>query len=219
MIRPLPPLLAIPLLIMLQVTGCDDLAPDATTRIGAPAQLARLVGTKPGLQRAVSAAARGEVSSFAAQIPAGSEQDYGFSDRAELGSLMVGPSLYRMVSLGRDGRLSPLDEWRAVVMTGGRYRCLCTVARVGGSWRVVDLGAATLAGELEALDNGAQGGGQRAILRAHELRVDFLWRAAAQKPEQLIPMRSAQRTLGIGPGPLSWTELKPLLRRGLHVPR
>lgn len=226
--------MAAPVLWLFSLAGCDEMAPAHPGLVGqtAPGLLASLTVPTPGLWRAVTAAARQELSSFVAQIPRGREREYGFSSRAELRRLSPGP-IYRMVSLERLGQemrssardMGDLagDQWRVAVLAAGRYRALCTVSRVRGGWHLVDLGAATLARELQALERttpASRTPAVRVLVRAHALGADFLLRAPGQGPARLIPLESARRSLGVGPDSLSWAELQALAQKAEpHVPR
>lgn len=158
---------------------------------------------QPEIQQAVHAAGRAQLQPLLRRIPAGLLGGHGFADPAELTRAKAGP-LYRMVALD-PGRLAagspapfvPQEVWRLAVLVAGEHRALATLTRVAGRLQAVEIGAAGLARELGALDEAGEGG---AILRVHALRCDFFVGAPTgeQRTWRALPLRSAQRAMGLG---------------------
>jgi hypothetical protein len=171
-------------------------------------------------------AARARLAFLLDRIPVGFEKHYGFRNRVEFGRASAGAP-FRVVTLA-DGdirlgtyRPLPVGVWRVPVVVDDEHRALVTVARMQGSWRAVEIGAAVLAKDLEHT-LGQVGGApaQRTILRVYPLRSDFLILAHRDaRPEEgsIHPLESARRFLGFEVGSsLDADRLVDLLRAYLE---
>jgi len=120
-------------------------------------------------------------------IPEGYESRYGFENREELAeaSLSLPYQMYTIhpdMFLGdaaiTDEMIVPVDEWRFPVVCSGRTRALLTVAKVKDKWQAVDIGAAQLASEIDAIERNSSSKGNRdirkIILRLYQIRSDFV---------------------------------------------
>ena len=75
-----------------------------------------------------------------------------------------------------DQTLVPTGLWRFLVMAGGRPVGLLTLARVSGQWRVVEVGAAKLAEDLDAMASrhAAKGALRLRFVRITSAHLDLL---------------------------------------------
>jgi hypothetical protein len=164
-------------------------------------------------EQLVTRTATQSLMTWLAKIPAGQERGYGFSDRQEFEQATVGQPV-RMATINPQSVLAQanldhklveqLQVWRVPVLVKGDYRALLTVARVQGSYRTVEIGAAGLAGELGHFAQagiGLQANQRTFILRIFQLRSDFVLVAADEaelEAGEIYPMQSARMYLGLG---------------------
>ncbi len=181
--------------LTLSFAGCDQ-APYSHARTQPQAL------TLPGLERLIAA------------IPAGQEGEYGLPGRDSLDRATLGTRYRMFFWLPGRGRswadaVAPLQIWRAPLVLEGRYLALVTLAMDDGRLQAVELGAAALARELEALETPSPGQ-EPGILRAHSLGSDFLisGNGAARRA---IPLASAKRNLKLSASPLKERALLDLL--------
>lgn len=134
------------------------------------------------------------------------ERGYGFASEDELSRADLG-RLFRVYA-ATDPHQEPFfaaqQIWRVTVTVDGEARALVTVAKVGDRWEAVELGAAGLARELDAVAQG-QGPTSSGLLRIYPLRCDLV-APSTEEPQSdwsIIPLRSARRQLGLGAGPMS----------------
>jgi hypothetical protein len=177
---------------------------------------------------AVRVTAAAQLPRMMAAVPRGLERAYGFeetTDGVATADARVS-RLYRVVTVdprrvgGGDPReaLAPQEVWRAAIEVRGAVRSLLTIARVGARWEAVEIGAAALARELDAVEARrreplAEVTG-RALLRVYPLRSDFLMLSAGGEPLEemaIYPLRSAARHLGISAEPLDAARLIKIL--------
>jgi len=73
--------------------------------------------------------------------------------------------------------LESTGEWRIPVMVNGENRIMMTVVKKKNKWKIVELGARVLAGELQEFDRNLQLRSQDAprILRVFQVQSDFLF--------------------------------------------
>jgi hypothetical protein len=138
------------------------------------------------------------------KIPIGSENQYGFDNRESFISARTGtpyevytfsPSFFTG-SLDPDlNYLVPAGEWRVPVLVNNSNKALLTVIKGGSGWQIVDIGAATMAKELEKMNQELKPGqSPLKIVRIYQLQCDFI---TADNPTLspddilLIPMRSS----------------------------
>jgi hypothetical protein len=161
----------------------------------------------------VATTARQSLQTWLAKIPEGREKDYGFSTREEFARATIGVPL-RMATItpqavlesgpAERGKVQIYDAWRAPVLVDGEYRLLLTVARIGPSLKVVEMGAANLAAELGHFRGegiGSKAGTSTLLLRLFQLKCDFLLVAGEDgRPESgwFYPLQSARLFLGLG---------------------
>ena len=109
----------------------------------------------------VTDAAKVGLKHFLDLIPAGSRQQYGFSetgllDKAYLGDPfnlhIITPDALFSYSEGVPvaSILTPIDQWYFPVMMGNQIRCFLVVDRMDGRWEAVSLGYVTLAQVYES---------------------------------------------------------------------
>lgn len=134
----------------------------------------------------VNAAAESGLSHMLASIPKGYELKYGFANREEFGTTTIGvpyqmqtihPEVMKGNAAITDDMITSVEEWRFPVICDGRVRALLTVAKVEGRWQAVDIGAATLASEIDTLEKSlslAKLNINRIILRLYQIRSDFI---------------------------------------------
>jgi hypothetical protein len=119
-------------------------------------------------------------------IPQGYELKYGFANREEFAIATIGTP-YQMYTIHpdvmkdnvtvTDDMITSAEEWRFPVICNGSIRALLTVAKVKGQWQAVDIGAATLASEIDALEKGLSLKRReinRIILRLYQINSDFI---------------------------------------------
>ena len=136
--------------------------------------------------RDVNMAAEAGLSHMLASIPKGYESKYGFANREEFETATVGlpyqmqtihPEIMKSNAAITDDMITSVEEWRFPVICDGRVRALLTVAKVEGRWQAVDIGAATLASEIDTLEKDlslAKRNVNRTILRLYQIRSDFI---------------------------------------------
>ncbi len=127
-------------------------------------------------------AAQDGLQLYLQKIPPGAERRYGFSDRTEFTSAVIGSPM-GLCSIHpdslRDGIksgkhfLMNLEEWKVPVLVGGDMRAILTIAKVEGKFRVVELSGAGLAQELN-LFNKQHPKEKKAFLRLFQAHCDFL---------------------------------------------
>jgi hypothetical protein len=127
-----------------------------------------------------------DLQTWLKKIPGGNESKYGFSNREEFSIAMLGKP-YQMFTLGGDffkeqilpgkNYLESTGEWRIPVMVNGENRIMMTVVKKKNKWKIVELGARVLAGELQEFDRNLQLRSQDAprILRVFQVQSDFLF--------------------------------------------
>lgn len=153
----------------------------------------------------IAVVAQRELPGFLAKIPAGMEANYGFTDRAEFARAKVGRPMpvYTVPPVADEGAGGsdtsaehpiPAGTWRVPVMVGPDVRALLTVEAQDGKMRVVDLGASSLAKEVDAFDK-AHPGKHRGLLRLEKFRCDYMMlgdSGAALENGEYHPLRSAR---------------------------
>jgi len=164
-------------------------------------------------EQLVTKTAAQNLMTWLAKIPAGQERSYGFTDRQEFEQATVGQPI-RMATIDPQSvqaqanlehkLVKQMQVWRVPVLVKGDYRALLTVARVEGSYRTVEIGAAGLAGELGHFAQagiGKQANDRTYILRIFQLRSDFILVAPVEaelEDGEIYPMQSARIYLGLG---------------------
>ena len=76
-----------------------------------------------------------------------------------------------------DDMITSAEEWRFPIICNGRIRALLTVAKANGQWQAVDIGAAALASEMDALEKNLSLTTRdinRIILRLYQINSDFI---------------------------------------------
>jgi hypothetical protein len=166
----------------------------------------------PAVQRAAEAG----LKPFLDLIPPGQEKEYGFENRADFAWAQLGRP-YELRTVQPQDLLNPnallpgvpivsLNQWRFPVMSRGRICALLTVARMRNDWEAVDLGAAGLASELDAMekrygfDNPSL---SKTLLRLYQWKIDFVGISGMTQnleDDRFFPLRSAQLFLGLKGG-------------------
>ena len=170
-----------------------------------------LIGTADAQQidteQSVTAAATRGYEDWLAKIPAGQEQQYGFEDRTEFARATLGRPI-PMLTIDPDtvdvgGEIRDIRTYRVPVLVDGTHRVLLTVALRDGVHRIVGLGAAELAEELDEYSRNGVGTDSDVriyILRVFQLRSDFLVvapRESGAEEGDFYPMRSARALLDL----------------------
>ena len=126
------------------------------------------------------------LSRMLVSIPQGYELRYGFVNREEFAKATIGipyqmytihPDLMKDTVTITDDMITSAEEWRFPVICNGSIRALLTVAKVKGQWQAVDIGAATLASEIDVLEKGLSLKTRdinRIILRLYQIQSDFI---------------------------------------------
>jgi|WetSurMetagenome_2_1015567.scaffolds.fasta_scaffold229258_2 hypothetical protein len=134
----------------------------------------------------VNNAAELGLSRMLGSIPQGYELQYGFANREEFAIATVGipyqmytihPDMMKDNVTVTDDMITSVEEWRFPVICNGSIRALLTVAKVKGQWQAVDIGAATLASEIDRLEKGLSLKTRdinRIILRLYQINSDFI---------------------------------------------
>ena len=202
-------------------SGCDGPDVDRARGLGEVAQ-----GLEASVQadREVVAIARTQGPAMLARIPAGLEAGYGFGSRAEFMRVVWGapwrvrtwsPAVIRTANLAELPEPQALSVWRVPAVVDGKARALVTVARVDGALRVVEVGAAGLAAELDALGLTASGH-THSLLRIFQLKADFALLGAERKIVALHSGRKALRLPAADDPRLSAAALVSGLARALE---
>lgn len=166
-------------------------------------------------------------------IPQGYELRYGFANREEFATATIGLpyqmyTIHPEMLLGNttltDDMIVSVEEWRFPVICDGRIRALLTVAKVKGNWQSVDIGAALLASEIDALERDLSLKNRdikRIILRLYQIKSDFIVitdASAKVTNGAFYPLKSAR--MGVGGSmrarstisSLSFQDLLPILK-------
>lgn len=133
---------------------------------------------------AVVSAARSGAGKLISQIPAGSESQFGFTNRDEFNHILIGQPLH-VVTLNMDFFSSPTlmqgatyitesNEWRVPLEVDGKSRVLVTVNSKDGAYEASDLGGAGLAQELQTAVKAYGENGHCYLFRVYQLHADFL---------------------------------------------
>lgn len=124
----------------------------------------------------IKAKAKLEVENYLQLIPEGQESEYGFTTRAEFGSVQIGEP-YLMTMLYRsDENLMVLEtnEYRVPLMVDNHFVALLTIKSTVEGLEVLDFGAARLARELQKFESEHPGIQDRVVLRNTVLGRDYL---------------------------------------------
>lgn len=162
--------------------------------------LARISFSCDDISSKVIKAAQDNLASSLAKIPAGQEKSFGFTSRDEFVNASVGKP-YRVitfhkdfyndeVTLDKNNSIVTQNEWRVPVTVNGKNRLLLTVTGIGDEYKVVDVGGAGLAKELEQK---TIVGNNYFLLRIYPLSADFVAvsNSASLEQAQFIPLTSA----------------------------
>jgi hypothetical protein len=139
------------------------------------------------------------------KIPHGYEKQYGFENRNEFGLATIGKPIevYTLSSLfftdqaiSDSNYFKSVGEWRVPILVNNSYRALLTAVIINTEWQIVDIGATTLARELEGfiLMQSNNPSVEVKIIRIYQLKCDFI---ALDNPTKssiqllLYPMQSA----------------------------
>lgn len=170
-----------------------------------------LLGLPPALyaqnHKEILMAAGEGISGYLEKIPEGQEGLYGFSSRSEFARAGLGRP-YQVLALdpqffekdadpGKES-LRAAGEWMVPVAVDGHYRSLLTLARMEGEWRVVGLGAAGLARELQDLERRLGNPDMPGrLLMVHALTADFVLEQAPLPDESPRAYLLASARMGL----------------------
>lgn len=113
-----------------------------------------------------------ELPQFLDNIPAGSENLYGFNNRDEIRDARVGNPFVFFVEEG--GAVRRTDTYRLPVIVNETYKAFATVESVDGNYHVVDFGATQLAKEVQGVCNNYSTKKFEGILRVYNTNIDFV---------------------------------------------
>jgi hypothetical protein len=112
-------------------------------------------------------AAKDNLNSFLSQIPAGSENQFGFADRDEINSASVGRPIlvlnltnefYHTQTLSANNSIIESHEWRVPVVVNGMNKVLITVNDNNENYKAGNMSGAVLAKELQQAGAGLRAG-------------------------------------------------------------
>ena len=137
------------------------------------------------LSRDIVAAANEGYTAYLQKIPPGKETLFGFKNRDEFAIAKIGKP-YQIFQLTKqfftdtiltdENYVVPSGEWRVAIVTENENRVMVTVAKMEGNWKVVGIGAAGLASELESFEKLTNESGQGGkILRVLPLDCEFVF--------------------------------------------
>lgn len=150
----------------------------------------------------VQQAAQDNLEAAINKIPAGMETRFGFEDASEPKNCTAGKP-YRMLALSKEfydgiettikNSILEQNEWRVPVIAKGHHRTLLSVAGLLDNLKVVDLGGAQLAAELEQKTKMFTQATEFCILRIYPLECDFLVvkKSANWGDDIYVPLTSA----------------------------
>jgi hypothetical protein len=155
----------------------------------------------------ISKAANTGLQEYLNKIPLGKESDFGFENRKEFGLAKAGTP-YELVTLSKafmsdkvlndENYFAATNEWIVPVMVNGEGKTLVTVAKMNGTWKVVDLGGIGLAHELTQFEREhSLPVGYGRILKLQKPKCHFLYTGeiAPGHPPFLFPLTSARLVL------------------------
>ncbi|MCK9220562.1 MAG: hypothetical protein M0P47_10995 [Bacteroidales bacterium] len=155
----------------------------------------------------ISQAVLNSLPEWLARIPVGDEISYGFQNREEFSRAVLGTPVEVFVlgknfytQTDREIQLTSIGEWRIPVVVDQKNCALVTVIKQNGEWKIVDFGAAGLAGELNNFGKQLTDEQFRKIkmIRIYQPLSDFLfYDDPLSNPDQivLLPFRSASQYL------------------------
>ncbi|MGB4850308.1 MAG: hypothetical protein WBP41_20450 [Saprospiraceae bacterium] len=130
----------------------------------------------------IMAAAKEGLIPYLQQIPAGSEEKFGFNDRQQFSQTTLGMpyQVYLLNASFYDATIIepyqeyiiPANEYRIPVEINGEYRCLLTVAKMNEQWQAVSIGASDLARNLDHVDRIFSGEKHKILLRLLQLEAE-----------------------------------------------
>ena len=154
-------------------------------------------------------AANEKLSSFLANIPAGSEGQFGLTNRDEIKIATLGNPYHVLVmskefydaqsltTINNTGYITESNEWRVPVKVKGDSRLLMTVNVNDGKYTAGDIGGAGLAHELQQMTGKPKSKHTYYILRIYSLTSDFLVDApgGSLADARFIPLASARMAM------------------------
>ena len=158
------------------------------------------------ISKDVLAAAEKGYAAYLEKIPADKESLYGFNNREEFSKIKLGKP-YQLMTLSKEffsdptlknkDYIVPSGDWRIPVIIDKEYRALLTVSYFDGNWKVVGLGATSLARELEVFEKEHPSKNQYGkILRVYQSVSDYMLLPSDDpKDMDLIPLKSAKNVL------------------------
>jgi hypothetical protein len=159
------------------------------------------------IKKDVLAAAEKGYVAYLEMIPAGKEPLYGFNNRDEFAKVKLGKP-YQFMTLSKDfftdptlknkDYIIPSGNWRVPLIVGNENRALLTVSDFEGSWKVVGLGATSLARELGVFEKEHPSKNRYGkILRIYQNVSDYVLLPSNDDSEamDLIPLKSAKNAL------------------------
>lgn len=159
----------------------------------------------------VRSVAKSALSAFLEMVPVGQEIRHGFPDRSAFARATVGdpipvygarPAIADSLPDATDSvwdRPVPTGVWRVPILLDGKARTFLTVESVGGTLQAVEIGGASLAQEIGALES-SHPGKRKGLLRLDRLRSDVLM---LDRPEgdfsegQYVALRSSRQSLSM----------------------
>jgi hypothetical protein len=150
----------------------------------------------------VIGAAKAGYAEYLQKIPSGREKEFGFKNRAEFKNVQVGkpyqvmtmlPEFYHGNLVSGKDYVKSTSEYRFPLTINKNYRVMLTVAKMNGSWTVVNIGSAEMARELEQLEKKFPSSREQGkILLVTGINGEFYLSSNATKKEIAYPFASAR---------------------------
>jgi len=181
------------------------------------------------IKKDVLAAAEKGYVAYLEKIPLDKELLYGFNNRDEFTKVKLGKP-YQLMTLSEDfftdptlkqkDYVVPSGEWRIPMIIDKEYRALLTVSNVDGNWKVVGLGATSLAKEMEVFEKKHPSKNQYGrILRVYQSVSDYMLISSEDAEDMdVIPLHSAKNSLAEDGMTFSSMKLKqalPLIKENI----
>lgn len=141
-----------------------------------------------------------ELVAFLEIIPEGFEEQHGFHSRTEFSKAIAGP-VYTIMGVDINGKVFATNRFNVPVVVDDTYRAMITVSVVNGTCELETVGAAQLAGELQALEKAhpVAGNQEKILLHVYSKTSSFVayreMNTAGMEQADFIPLASAKTSL------------------------
>lgn len=156
------------------------------------------------INRSINEAVKQQLNDFLNLIPANTEKDFGFNNRAEFAQA-VPASIYKNVGIDAYGRVVPTNLYNVVIAVNNDYRAVITVSYKDGKYEIENVGAAPLAVELQMAEAQypLQEQQEHIMFEVYTKAATFMGYKhinAAIESAELIPLESAKSALSAEKG-------------------